>query len=189
MLSWQERSLISSLWAAYTSSKTGAGSSSSQCLQVTCFWILPFPLLVAVFAKQSNYYNSTISIGAFIHSLNQSLQIVLMRDLRLARAAWFGMPLLGMGGTHGCEDPGLDCEALALFRLIPRLILIKWVMWFSFTYLQTNCLFSDLLMAVLSCLWRAGVNNCLTSYQEQGMGIIMGERSWPGIDCPTPIAH
>lgn len=51
------------------------------------------------------------------------------------------MPLLGMGGTHGCADLGLDCKALVLFRLIPRLILIKWVMWFSFTYLQTSCLF------------------------------------------------
>lgn len=94
-----------------------------------------------------------------------------MRDLSLARAAWSRIPLLGMGDTLGCADPELNCKALMLFRLIPRLI--KWVMWFSFTYIQTSCLFSDLLMAVLS--WRAGVNNSLASYEEQGMGAVMGD--------------
>lgn len=150
----------------------GAGFSTSQSVQVTSFWILLLPLIVAVFAKQSNYYNSTISVGAFIHSLNQSLQIIFMRDLSLARAAWSRIPLLGTGGTQGRADPGLNCKTLVLFRLIPRLILITWAMWFPSPVFRQASFF--LICLWLCCLWRAGANNCLTSYKEQGMGIVMG---------------
>lgn len=75
--------------------------------------LLSFFLFVKGFPKQ-NYSNPMISVTAFTHPLSQSSPIILMRDFMLARAAWSGMSLLRIGGTHGCVDPGTDYKAFVI---------------------------------------------------------------------------
>lgn len=75
--------------------------------------LLSFFLFVRGFPKQ-NYSNPMISVTAFTHPLSQSSPIILMRDFMLARAAWSGMSLLRIGGTHGCVDPGTDYKAFVI---------------------------------------------------------------------------
>lgn len=168
---WQERNLISNFWAADTSSKKELGFALPSVYKSLVFEFCPFLSLLQYLLSRTTikFHN----ICWCLHPLSESIFAnILMRDLRLARAAWSGMPLLGMEGTHGCADPGLDCKALVLFRLIPRLILTKWVMWFSFTCLQTSCLFfwfacgcvelslEDRHKQLFNRLWRTRHGNC-----------------------------
>lgn len=82
--------LLVSCWYSISSRKD-LGSPLFSVYKLLVLTSCPFPLIVGEFPKQNNNYNHTESVSAFIHPLNQSLQIISMRDLRLARAAWSGM--------------------------------------------------------------------------------------------------